>query len=63
MFEGIKIVSTLDCVWGFVPKSWINVRESKLTVVSRKLDILIFENYLSIEIFSLLRHQKLHLGN
>ena len=63
MFEGIKIVSALDCVWGFVPKSWTNVREGKLTVVSLKLDILIFENYLSIEKFSLLRHQKLHLDN
>ena len=34
MFEGIKIVSTLDFVRGFVPKSWTNVRQSKLTVVS-----------------------------
>ena len=34
VFEGIKIVSTVDCVLGFVPKCWTNVRERKLTVVS-----------------------------
>ena len=27
VFEGIKIVSTLDSVLGFVPKCWTNVRE------------------------------------
>ena len=34
VFEGIKIVSTLECFRGFVPKCWTNVRQSKLTVVS-----------------------------
>ena len=24
MFEGIKIVTTLECVRGFVPKGWTN---------------------------------------
>ena len=27
VFEGIKIVSALDSVLGFVPKCWTNVRE------------------------------------
>ena len=34
MFEGIKIVKTLECVGGFVPKSWTNVKERKLTGIS-----------------------------
>ena len=34
VFEGIKIVSALECFKGFVPKSWPNVRQSKPTVVS-----------------------------
>ena len=34
MFEGIKIVTTLECVRGFVPKGWTNVRQSMLTVIS-----------------------------
>ena len=34
MFEGIKIVTTLECVWGFVPKGWTNIRQSTLTVIS-----------------------------
>ena len=34
VFEGIKIVSALECFRGFVPKSWTNVRQSKLTLIS-----------------------------
>ena len=34
MFEAIKIVSTIECVRGFVLKIWINIRQSKLIVVS-----------------------------
>ena len=34
MFEVIKIVNTLECVRGFVPKGWINIRQSILTVIS-----------------------------
>ena len=34
MFEGIKIVTTLEYVRGFVPKGWTNVRQSMLTVIS-----------------------------
>ena len=34
MFEGIKIVTTLECVKGFVLKDWTNIRQSKLTVIS-----------------------------
>ena len=34
MFEGIKIVTTLECVRGFVLKGWTNVRQSMLTVTS-----------------------------
>ena len=45
MFEDIKIFSTLECVWGFTPKNW----QSK----SYEMDILFFENYLSIEHYSL----------
>ena len=33
-FEGVKIFSTLECVRSFVPKSWANVRQNKLNVVS-----------------------------
>ena len=33
MFEGVKIVTTLECVRGFVPKGWTNVRQM-LTVIS-----------------------------
>ena len=29
MFEGIKIVTTLECVWSFAPKDWNNIRQSK----------------------------------
>ena len=34
MFEGIKIVATSECVRGFVPKGWINIIQSILTVIS-----------------------------
>ena len=34
VFEGITIVSVLECFQGFVPKRWSNVRQSKLTIVS-----------------------------
>ena len=34
MFEGIKIVTTLECVRGFAPKGWTNGRQSLLTVIS-----------------------------
>ena len=34
VFEGIKIVNTLECVRGFIPKSWTNARQSKLPVVN-----------------------------
>ena len=34
MFEGIKIVITLVCVRGLVPKGWTNIRQSILTVTS-----------------------------
>ena len=34
VFEGIKIVITLELTWDFIPKSLNNVRQSKLTVVS-----------------------------
>ena len=62
MFEGIKIVTTFECVRGLVPKGWANIRQSILTVVSLSflLDILIFENYFLIENYSLWQHQRLH---
>lgn len=34
MFGGIKIVTALTCLRGFVPKGWINIRQSKLAVIS-----------------------------
>ena len=34
IFEGIKIVTMLQCVRGFIPKGWTNVRQSMLTVVN-----------------------------
>ena len=34
MFEGIKIVTTFECMRGLVPKGWTNVRQSTLTVIS-----------------------------
>ena len=34
MFEGIKIVTTLECVRVFVPKGRTNIRQSILTVIS-----------------------------
>ena len=34
VFEGIKTVTALEYFAGFVPKSWTNVRQSKLTVAS-----------------------------
>ena len=34
MFEGIKIVSTLECVRGFILKRWTGIRQSKLTGIS-----------------------------
>ena len=34
MFEGIKIATILECVRGFVPKGWTNIRQSILTVIS-----------------------------
>ena len=49
MFEGIKIVTTLDCVSGFVPKGWTNIRHSILIIITLQMDILIFEFYLLIE--------------
>ena len=59
MFEGIKTATTLECVQGFVPKGWINVRQSKLTrYLSDEIDISIFENYLLIEFYSMYRHAK-----
>ena len=29
MFEGIKIVSTLECVRGFIPKRWNKIRQEQ----------------------------------
>ena len=34
VFEVIKTVNRLEFVRGFVPKSWTNVSQSKLTVAS-----------------------------
>ena len=34
MFEGIKIVTAIECVKGFVSKIWTNVKQSELTVIS-----------------------------
>ena len=34
MFEVIKIVTTLERVRGLVPKGWINIMQSTLTVIS-----------------------------
>ena len=34
MFEGLKIVTTLECMKGLVPKSYTNIRQSILTVIS-----------------------------
>ena len=34
MFEGIKVISTLECVRSFIPESWANVWESTLTGIS-----------------------------
>ena len=36
MFEGIKIVTTFECVKGLVPKvkGWTNIRQSVLTIIS-----------------------------
>ena len=34
MFEGIKIVTVLEYVMGFVLKGWTNIRQSILTVIS-----------------------------
>ena len=34
MFEGIKIVTTLECVKSFAPEGWTNIRQSILTVIS-----------------------------
>ena len=34
MFEGIMVFSTLECVRGFIPKSWTNIRQDKLTGIS-----------------------------
>ena len=32
-FEGIKIATTSKYVWDFVSKSWIIIRQSKMTVI------------------------------
>lgn len=34
MYEGIKIVSMLECIRGFATKCWINIRQSKMTIIS-----------------------------
>ena len=34
VFEGINIVNTLVCARDFVLKSWTNIRQSNLTVVT-----------------------------
>ena len=34
MFEGIKIVTTLDCVRALVPKGWTNIRQIIFIVIS-----------------------------
>ena len=34
MFEGIKIVTAIECVRGFVSKIWTSVKQSELTVIS-----------------------------
>ena len=34
MFEGIMVFSTLEFIRGFIPKSWTNIREDKLTGIS-----------------------------
>ena len=50
MFEGIKIVTTLEYVKGLVPKGWTNIRQSKLIVISlTKWRFLFFKNYFLIE--------------
>ena len=37
MFEGIKIVGTLECVYGFILKCWTNIWQKKLTTLQKKL--------------------------
>ena len=34
MFEDIKNVSTLERFWGFFPKGWNNISQSKLAAIS-----------------------------
>ena len=36
MFEGIKIFSMFKCVQSFIPKSWTNIWQNKLTGISLK---------------------------
>ena len=47
MFQGLEIFRKLERVRGFIPKCWTNIWQSKL-------DILIFQNYILIENYSIL---------
>ena len=53
MFEGIKIFSMLECVRSFSKKLDQHMTKQVDWYWSYEMDILIFENYLLIEIYPL----------